>query len=301
MRCYPVGNNTAFFQMNHNCPSGQRKNIFGKKPTKGSQIMQQILLALIALAASSIGAVVGAGGGVIIKPVVDLLGLLPVSTASFCSGCTVFAMSIMSLLRSRGNGVALRLRMTVPLAVGAVCGGLVGKALFELVRQSFSDENALGAIQAVCLTVITAAVLLYVCKKDKLRSMHVNSVPLALVIGTLLGIISSFLGIGGGTSNVAMLFFFFSMDAKEAAKNSIFIILFSQLSSILIAIGQGTVPEFSWPVLLCMIAGGVGGAEIGARISKRIDKGGVEHLLKLLLLVVVCIDFYNILKFTVLA
>lgn len=263
--------------------------------------MQQILLALIALIASSVGALVGAGGGVIIKPVVDLLGLLPVSTASFCSGCTVLAMSVMSLIRSRGNGVTLRLRMTVPLAAGAVCGGLVGKALFELVRQGFSNENVLGAIQATCLTVITAAVLLYVCKKDKLVSLRVNSTPVALGIGAALGVISSFLGIGGGTSNVAALFFFFSMDAKEAAKNSIFIILFSQLSSILIAVAQGTVPDFSWPVLLCMIAGGIGGAEIGARISARIDKSGVEHLLKLLLFVIVCIDFYNILKFTVLA
>lgn len=262
--------------------------------------MQHILLALIALLASSIGAVVGAGGGVIIKPVVDLLGLLPVSTASFCSGCTVLAMSVVSLFRSRGNGVPLRLRMTIPLAVGAVCGGLVGKALFELVRQGFSDENVLGAIQAICLTIITAAVLLYVYKKDKLRSMQVSSVPLALVLGTVLGTISSFLGIGGGTSNVAMLFFFFSMDAKEAAKNSIFIILFSQLSSILVAVGQGTVPDFSWTILLCMVAGGIGGAEIGARLSRRMDKSGVEHLLKLLLLMMVCVDFYNVLRFTVL-
>ena len=154
---------------------------------------------------------------------------------------------------------------------------------------------------ATAVAAITAAVLLYVCKKDQMRSMHVDSVPLALVIGTVLGVISSFLGIGGGTSNVAMLFFFFSMGAKEAAKNSIFIILFSQLSSILIAAGQGTVPDFEWPVLLCMMAGGVGGAQIGVYISSRLNGAGVERLLKLLLAVIVCIDFYNILKFTLLA
>lgn len=263
--------------------------------------MQSILLAMICLAASSIGAVVGAGGGVIIKPVVDLLDLMPVSTASFCSGCTVLAMSAVSLVRSRNNGVELRLRMTVPLTAGAVAGGIIGKILFELVRQTFPDESTLGAVQAVILTIITAAVLLYICKKDRLISLRVDSIPLALVIGTVLGVISSFLGIGGGTSNVAMLFFFFSMDAKEAAKNSIFIILFSQLSSILIAVEQGTVPIFEWPVLACMMAGGVGGAQIGAYISRRLSGAGVERLLKLLLAVIVCIDFYNVLKFTVLS
>ena len=212
--------------------------------------MLYFILAMICLMASTVGAVVGAGGGVIIKPVVDLLGLLPVSTASFCSGCTVLAMSVVSLIRTRNNGVKLRLRMSIPLAIGAVFGGLIGKWLFELVRRSFTDENVLGAVQAACLTVITAAVLLYICKKDRLKSMHVDSLPLALVIGTVLGVISSFLGIGGGTSNVAMLFFFFSMNAKEAAKNSIFIILFSQLSSVLNAVINGTVPPFEWPVLV---------------------------------------------------
>lgn len=263
--------------------------------------MLYFILAMICLMASTVGAVVGAGGGVIIKPVVDLLGLLPVSTASFCSGCTVLAMSVVSLIRTRNNGVKLRLRMSIPLAIGAVFGGLIGKWLFELVRRSFTDENVLGAVQAACLTVITAAVLLYICKKDRLKSMHVDSLPLALVIGTVLGVISSFLGIGGGTSNVAMLFFFFSMNAKEAAKNSIFIILFSQLSSVLNAVINGTVPPFEWPVLLCMMAGGVGGAQVGACISKRLSGAGVERLLKLLFAVIVCIDFYNMIKFALLA
>ena len=115
-----------------------------------------------------------------------------------------------------------------------------------------------------------------------------------------LGIISSFLGIGGGTSNVAVLFFFFSMEAKEAAKNSLYIIIFSQISSIATAVSTGSVPAFTWTNLLCMIAGGISGALVGAAISKRIDNKGVEKVLKVLLLIIVAMDFYNILKYTIL-
>ena len=43
--------------------------------------MLPVILFLICIIASSVGAIVGAGGGVIIKPVMDMLGLLPVSTA----------------------------------------------------------------------------------------------------------------------------------------------------------------------------------------------------------------------------
>ncbi|MEI3183290.1 MAG: sulfite exporter TauE/SafE family protein [Lachnospiraceae bacterium] len=38
---------------------------------------------------------------------------------------------------------------------------------------------------------------------------------------------SSFLGIGGGPINLVVLLYFFSMDTKAAAQNSLYIILFS--------------------------------------------------------------------------
>ena len=262
--------------------------------------MTAIILLIICLMASSVGAVVGAGGGVIIKPVLDMLGLLPVSTVSFCSGCTVLGMSVCSLIRNRNDGVKLQLKTSTALAIGAVTGGLVGKWLFELVKNGFGNERVLGAVQAVFLTLITFGVFLYVCNKDKLPSKNVKSVLAAVVIGVFLGIISSFLGIGGGTSNVAVLFFFFSMEAKQAAKNSLYIIIFSQISSIILALTTGSVPSFEWIHLLCMMSGGIGGALIGATISKRIDNKGVEKVLKALLIVIILIDFYNVLKFTIL-
>ena len=144
-----------------------------------------------------------------------MIGVLPVSTISFCSGCTVLAMSVVSLIRNRSDGIRLEVKTSTLLAVGAVMGGFVGKFLFELVRNVFENENMLGAIQAVCLTVITFGVFLYVCNKDKLPSKKIGNVMVTALIGIFLGIISSFLGIGGGTSNVAVLFFFFSMDAKQ--------------------------------------------------------------------------------------
>lgn len=262
--------------------------------------MTAVILLIICLMASSVGAVVGAGGGVIIKPVLDMLGILPVSTVSFCSGCTVLGMSVCSLIRNRNDGVKLQIKTSTALAIGAVTGGFVGKWLFELVKNGFGNERVLGAVQAVFLTLITIGVFLYVCNKDKLPSKNVKNIFAAVIIGIFLGIISSFLGIGGGTSNVAVLFFFFSMEAKEAAKNSLYIIIFSQISSIVTALMTGSVPDFEWLHLLCMVIGGIGGALTGAAISKRIDNKGVEKILKALLIVIIMIDFYNVLKFTVL-
>ena len=249
--------------------------------------MHSVILFVVCISASSIGAIVGAGGGVIIKPVLDMIGILPVSTVSFCSGCTVLCMSCASLIRGWHDGIQLQLRTSTPLAIGAVCGGMAGKWMFEFVRSSVGNEHVLGATQAVCLTFITFGVFLYVCNKDKLPSKQVENAGATVIIGVFLGIVSSFLGIGGGTSNVAVLFFFFSMNAKEAAKNSLYIIIFSQLSSIVISILTHSVPVFQWVDLMAMMTGGVSGALVGAVVSKRIDNTGVESILKVMLLTIV--------------
>ena len=268
------------------------------KEIKGDLIREVLLLFFICLIASTVGSIVGAGGGVIIKPVLDLIGILPVSTVSFCSGCTVLVMAVCSLLRGRKDGVKLELKTSTILAIGAVLGGLLGKWMFEQVRNGFGSETALGSIQAIALTIITIGVFLYVCNKDKLPSKHLTN-PLAIAVtGVLLGVISSFLGIGGGTSNVAVLFFFFSMEAKQAAKNSLYIIIFSQLSSILTSFITGSVPQFEWVNLIAMMCGGVASAFLGSAISKRIDNKGVEKLLKILLLIIIAIDLYNAIRYT---
>lgn len=256
-----------------------------------------IILFLICFAASTLGAIAGFGGGVIIKPVLDALAILPVSTISFLSSCTVFSMSIASLIRTRNNGVQLALRTSTPLAIGAVGGGLLGKWLFELVRSGFGSESTLGLIQAICLTILNIAVFIYVCKKSSLRSYHVQNMFAALLIGLFLGMSSSFIGIGGGPINVAALFLFFSMDAKTAAKNSIYIILFSQAASLITSVCSGTIPSFNPASLVLMAAGGIAGALAGAACSKRMNSLQVEKLLRVLMIVVTCIGIYNIIQF----
>lgn len=262
--------------------------------------MVSLILFSVCLLASTAGAIVGIGGGVIIKPVVDLLGILPVPTVSFCSGCTVLCMACASLLRNRRDGIKLQFKISTALAIGAVGGGLLGKWLFDLLRSSFKSDNTLGAIQSVCLMLITLGVFLYICRKGNLQGQHIiDNTGLTIGIGAVLGIISSFLGIGGGPCNIAVLSFFFSMDAKTAAKNSLYIIIFSQVPSIFSAFLSNSIPAFQLGFLLCMVAGGVGGALMGAAISKRIDNKGVESIFKMMLLLIALTCLCNTIKFLI--
>ena len=248
---------------------------------------------LVSLLSSTVGAVCGIGGGVIIKPVLDLLHLETVSTISFLSGCTVLAMSCYSVGRSMLAGEKrVSLSTGTPLAIGAAIGGLLGSRLFSAVRGMFESQNRVGAVQAACLAAVTAGTLLYTIQKDHISTRHVSSRILCILIGLVLGCMSSFLGIGGGPINLVVLYFFYSMDTKTAAANSLYIILFSQLASVLAVMLSGA-PPFRPLALLLMTAGGVCGGAVGRRLNRKLDNRAVDRLFIVLMALIICISLLN--------
>ena len=252
------------------------------------------LFFLVALAASAVGAICGIGGGVIIKPVLDLFRLETVSTISFLSGCTVLTMTCYSVGKSLLAGEKnVALDIGTPLAVGAAVGGLLGNQLFALARRLSDMPNQVGAIQSACLAIVTAGTLLYTLNKSRVPTRRVRNKGGCAAIGLALGCMSSFLGIGCGPINLVVLYYFFSMDTKTAAANSLYIILFSQLCGLLTTLITASVPDFRWPVLMLMAAGGLAGGILGRKLNRHMDGKAVENLFVLLMMVIICISIFN--------
>lgn len=253
---------------------------------------------LVSLLASTIGAICGIGGGVIIKPVLDLLHLETVAAISFLSGCTVLSMSCYSVGRAMLAGERrVSLTTGTPLAIGAAAGGLLGSQLFAAVKAMFANPNRVGAVQAACLAVVTAGTLLYTVNKARISTHRVNNPLACAAIGLALGCMSSFLGIGGGPINLVVLYFFFSMETKTAAANSLYIIFFSQLANLLANLATGAAPPFRPMVLALMVAGGIGGGIIGRSLNKRMDDRAVERLFIALMAVIIGISVMNSVRY----
>ena len=83
------------------------------------------------------------------------------------------------------------------------------------------------------------------------------------------------------------------MDTKTAAANSLYIILFSQLASVLATILTRAVPPFQWAALLLMAAGGIGGGVAGRALNRRMDENMVDKLFIGLMAVIIGISIYN--------
>lgn len=253
---------------------------------------------LICFLASAVGAVCGIGGGVIIKPVLDAFGILDVETISFLSGCTVLSMTAYAVLKSRAGGNAKGdKKVRFPMAAGAALGGLAGKELFSFVASLSPDRNRVGAVQAFCLLLVTAGTLAYTLFKDRIHTRHVKAPAGCILIGISLGILSSFLGIGGGPVNLVVLFFFSSMSTKEAAESSLYIIFFSQTASLLSSLATGSIPEFPVKLLVLMVCGGILGGVCGRAANKRMEERIVDRLFIGLMVLMILINIYNIYKY----
>lgn len=244
------------------------------------------------------GAICGIGGGVIIKPVLDAFGVMDAAQISFLSGCTVLSMTTYSVLKSKVRGESnIQKKTGFPLALGAAFGGVVGKLLFSYVKSVSPDIDKVGQIQAICLLIVTLGTLLYTLFKAKIRTMHIEKAAVCLIIGLTLGVLSAFLGIGGGPINLVVLFFFFSMSTKTAAENSLYIIFFSQLASLILSLINGEAFRAELPILLLMIVGGIGGGIVGRALNKKIKETTVDKLFIGLMAVIIAINIYNIYRF----
>ena len=260
--------------------------------------MRLLLGLLVCFFASTAGAICGIGGGVVIKPVLDVLGLFSVETGSFLSGCTVLAMSTYTLLRNLRHPTGdIEWGRTAFLSVGAGLGGVAGKELFSAILRWTQAEQTVGAVQSEALFLTTAAILFYTLRKDRIRTMEVHRRSACVAVGFVLGAISSFLGIGGGPLNLVVLSFFFSMPTKTSVQNSLCIIFFSQASNLIYTILGGAVPPFSLPVLLGMMLLGILGGALGHRINQAIPARRVDRFFLWMLVVILCICVWNIFKF----
>lgn len=84
--------------------------------------MEYLFYFLICITATTSGAISGIGGGVIIKPVMDAVSGLSISAISFLSGCTVLAMSVVSVLRGRTGDTKIDPQKRNPACPRWCCG-----------------------------------------------------------------------------------------------------------------------------------------------------------------------------------
>ena len=255
-----------------------------------------IICVLTILAACTIGAIVGFGGGVIIKPVLDSIGFCTIDVVNFISSSAVFAMSISSIIRHIKQKTKFDKKITLLVSLGAVVCGFCGNKLFSIVLSIFPNDTV-KAIQAIIIIVFVGFALYFV-NKENVKTLQVKN-PVAMVLtGLSLGALNSFLGIGGGPINITVLLLMFSLAVKDGAVYSISIVFFCQLSNLIaLFINNQFKPYYDYfPLVICAVVAGVLGGIIGSTLNKKMSKKTVRIIFSLVMIFVFSINAYNAVK-----
>lgn len=254
-----------------------------------------MLYFLIAIGATTVGSLTGMGGGVIIKPLMDVLHGFDVQTIGVLSSLTVFSMSVVSIGKQMLARTKIPFGTAIPLALGSVAGGLLGQWMLKLIVAS-APKNLVTVVQNAVLSVLILAVFLYMRNKSHIKSMSLHGLAPSVLVGVFLGICSSFLGIGGGPINVALIIYLFGYDTKSATVCSIVTILFSQISKLgSVALSTGFA-VYDLSILPVMVVGAIAGGFIGASLSKKLQEQTVDRAFNAVQLLVLALAIVNIIR-----
>lgn len=138
--------------------------------------------------------------------------------------------------------------------------------------------------------MITAAISMIRKNKPEIKTTETNYIQLS-IIGFIVGIITGFLGAGGGFLIIPALLFFANLPMKQAVGTSLLIITINSTIGFGGDLYIGT--PINYPFLLGVSAMALFGMIIGSQLSKKIDGTKLKPLFGWFVLVM---GFYIITK-----
>jgi uncharacterized protein len=262
-------------------------------------MMMGMLLLLIGFMAGAYGIMVGAGGGFVFVPaLLILLHLSPEAAAG--TGLVVVFINSISGVYGYVRQKRIDYKMGLLLALGATPGTFLGIWLTTV-----SSDQYFNGIFAIVLVALGLFLMFKKTPEEKakgsLKESH-NEIAATLerniapdlvhgrkmiinllLVGLVLGIVSSFFGIGGGWLLVPILVYLFRIKPHFATAISIFSLCLYSAIGVGVHIFQGNI---DW---MAAIWGGVGilfGAQLGVYLSNRISGKRIIQMLAVILIIV---------------
>lgn len=229
-----------------------------------------ILSAVIGL---SLG-LIGGGGSILTVPIlVYFLGVGP-HEAVVMSLAVVGATSLFgSYLHYRAENVDLK--GGVLFGSAGIVGAFAGSPLTKLV----SPEILLLSFGVLMLVV--AASMIWRKRQPADASARKPHPIQAILAGLGVGVLTGFLGVGGGFLIVPALVFFGGLSIKKAIGTSLFVIFLNCVAGLIGHLGQGA---FDWTLTATVMGLAVAGAIVGTMLSHRIAAHRLQRMFAVLVL-----------------
>lgn len=245
---------------------------------------QYLLLVALGLAVGALGTLIGAGGGFVLVPV--LLILYPRASPETI---TSIALAVVFFNALSGSWAYARMRRIdyksgLLLAAATIPGAIIGALTTNYIPRRLFD-TVFG------LLMIAAATYLFFHRIgeskpiEKKRKRHIDrnvtekngavhvfsyDLRLGMWLSTLVGYVSSLLGIGGGIVHVPILVRLLNFPVHIATATSHFILAIMALTGTIVHIAIGSFAQGGIRRTISLSIGVLLGAQVGAALSARV-------------------------------
>jgi uncharacterized protein len=244
-----------------------------------------LFLIIFGLLIGLLGTLIGAGGGFILTPV--LLILYPADSPEIITSISLAVTFANSFSGSFAYGRMKRInyRYGLIFAAGSVPGAVIGALTTQFVPRPIFDLLFSIILVSVSIYIFIKPPAELVWKEDGETRLSGRKTMQGIIISFFVGVMSSFLGIGGGIIHVPLLAGFLGFPIHIATATSHFILAFVTFAGLIVHIMTGTFHHGVRRAIALSI-GVIIGAQFGARLSKRIQGKKIIRILAVALFVV---------------
>lgn len=252
----------------------------------------------------------GVGGGFLTTPLLIFYGIPP-TVAAASSATQVTGASVSGVISHMARNT-VDVHMGAVMVVGGVIGALVGAGLFSLLQAIGQIDTVIGILYVLMLgsigglmaweSIQTLMRMKSGAQAPARKRRHHPLVaalpmrwrfyksglyisPLApLLLGMATGILTMLLGVGGGFILVPAMLYLLGMTTQVVIGTSLFQVLFVTMATTLVH--SVTTKAVDLVLAMLLLVGSVTGAQIGTRISRRMQPEYLRVVLAFVVLVV---------------
>ncbi len=252
------------------------------------------LLILTGFIATTLGGIIGIGGGIIMMPIMTIfLGIdpLPATLYSLSAICIMSVIANYRYLKfSKPNYKAWFFIILL-----AIPGEIVGA--MEIAPIFNNSKLALHIVFLMLMIIVTLLMFFRNRLKFKLPLF------LSCLLGLFVGLASGSLGIGGGILLVPGLLIFFNFKSKKAASTSMAVKFFTAATGVMVLLSTSMTGrahfDYKWYFIVAISAGAVMGSFIGSWIHIKSKHKHVTFILWITILLLTAQQIYEVFKITI--
>lgn len=229
-----------------------------------------VTLVLLGLGGGFLSGLLGLGGAIIMIPL--LLYVPPLMGIGRFDMKQVAAISMVQVLAASLSGLVVHYRnrfvsksLLLYVGVFGAVGNLAGAIYSKHARSDF--------LLAIFATLaMAAAVVMFVPKREQGEGLSPDEIkynkPLAAAISLIIGGFAGMVGAGGAFMFIPIMIYLLNIPTRIAIGSMLGIVV---MSAVMGTIGKISTGQVIWPYAIALVAGAIPGAQVGGRISKKVN------------------------------